>query len=429
MTLLRMMTREIRQRKLNAASGVLATATAIAALVGAHTLLRAHDTQTERVLQAAQAESEARLKALNQDMRKATLKLSFNLVILPKGQNLKDWYAQDYATKYMPEDYVTRLADSGIVTVRHFLPSLQQRITWPEKKQTIILVGTRGEVPNLHKNPVRPLVEAVPPGTIVLGYELHRRLSLAVGETVQLMGRRFTVHKCHAERGNKDDVTAWIHLREAQELLDKEGKVNAILALECLCVGPEGVGRIRREIGQLLPDTQVLEQGTKALARAETRLKVAREGKAALERERSKREELRARRERLAAVIVPLVLAACALWIGLASFGNVRERRDEIGILRAIGLRSVQILCLFAGRALLLGLVGGAIGYTGGAFAGVRMSAWLEGVSEATPALPLLDAELLLFAMVAAPALALIAGWVPALLAARQHPADVLARE
>ena len=429
MTLLRLMTREIGQRKLNAASSVLATATAIAALVGAHTLLRAHDAQTERMLEAAQADNESRLKALNQDMRKATLKLSFNLVILPKDQNLRDWYAQDYASKYMPEEYVDRLADSGIVTVRHFLPSLQQRITWPEKKQTIILVGTRGEVPNLHKNPVKPLVEAVPPGTIVLGYELHRRLKLAVGETVQLMGRPFKVHKCHAERGNKDDVTAWIHLREAQALLDKEGKVNAILALECLCVGPEGIGRVRREIGQLLPDTQVLEQGTKALARAETRLEVAREGREALEREESKREELRARRERLAAVIVPLVLAACALWIGLASFGNVRERRDEIGILRAIGLRSAQVLCLFAGRALLLGLVGGTLGYAAGALAGARMSAWLEGALEAPSALPLLDLQLILLAMVAAPALALLAGWVPALLAARQHPADVLAKE
>ena len=86
MTLLRLMTREIRQRKLNAASGVLATATAIAALIGAHTLLRAHDAQTERVLEAAQADAEVRLKELNQDMRKATLKLSFNLAILPKGQ-------------------------------------------------------------------------------------------------------------------------------------------------------------------------------------------------------------------------------------------------------------------------------------------------------------------------------------------------------
>ena len=429
MTLLHLMAREIRQRKLSAASGVLATATAIAALIGAHTLLKAHDAQTECILEAAQADAEVRLKALNQDMRKATLKLSFNLVILPKGQDLKDWYAQDYATKYMPEDYVSRLADSGIVTVRHFLPSLQQRITWPEKKQTIILVGTRGEVPNLHKNPVKPLVEAVPPGTIVLGYELHRRLNLAVDETVQLMGRTFKIHKCHAERGNKDDVTAWIHLREAQELLDKEGKVNAILALECLCVGPEGIGRVRREIGQLLPDTQVLEQGTKALARAETRLKVAEEGRASLEREEHKRAELRARRERLAAVIVPLVLVFCALWIGLASLGNVRERRDEIGILRAIGLRSMQVLLLFASRAVLLGVVGGAIGYAVGALAGVRMSSWLEGASDAAPAVPLLDPGLILFAMVAAPALALIAGWVPALLAARQHPADVLARE
>ena len=429
MTLWRLMTREIVQRWINAVLAILAVAAAIASLVGAYTLLEAHDLQTKRILVTAQADVEDRMRALKQDMRKATLKLNFNLVILPRGQNLRDWYAQDYATKYMPEEYVTRLADSGIVTVRHFLPSLQQRVTWPEKKQTIILVGTRGEVPNLHKNPVKPLVQAVPPGTIVLGHELHRRLDLQVGETVQLMGRTFTVHKCHSERGNKDDVTAWIHLLEAQELLGKRGKINAILALECLCVGPEGIGRVRREIAERLPDTQVIEQGSKALARAESRLRVAEEASAAVEREEQKRRELRTQREQVAGVLVPLVLVACAVWIALLSFGNVRERRDEIGILRTIGLRSGQVLLLFAGRSLLLGLVGGTVGYAAGALAGQRMGIWIDGAGASATGVPMLQPSLIAFALVASPLLALIAGWVPALLAARQHPADVLREE
>ena len=61
---------------------------------------------------------------LKDDTRKAMLKLGFNVVILPKDQNLSDWYADDYASKYMPEEYVTKLANSRVVTVRHFLPSL-----------------------------------------------------------------------------------------------------------------------------------------------------------------------------------------------------------------------------------------------------------------------------------------------------------------
>jgi len=173
----------------------------------------------------------------------------------------------------MPEEYVHLLADSGIVTVRHFLPSLQQKIEWPERKRKIILVGARGEVPNLHKNPVKPLVQPVPPGTISFGYELHRSLDLKVGEKVKLMGKEFTIHACHKERGNKDDITAWIFLAEAQELLDKRGLVNAILALECLCTG-DALPLIRKEIAAILPRTQVIERGSRALARAEARTKV-----------------------------------------------------------------------------------------------------------------------------------------------------------
>jgi len=178
-------------------------------LIGAVTLLRIHDIQTGNILEAKQALVTESMAELEDETRKAMLKLGFNVVILPKDQNLSDWYAEDYASKYMPEEYVHTLADSRVVTVRHFLPSLQQKIEWPERKRKIILVGTRGEVPNLHKSPVKPLVQQVPPGTITLGYELHRSMDIKEGDNVELMGKSFEVHKCYAERGNKDDITEY----------------------------------------------------------------------------------------------------------------------------------------------------------------------------------------------------------------------------
>jgi putative ABC transport system permease protein len=144
--------KEIRHRKLSFGLGLLAVALAVGTLVGALTLLHGHDLRTQHLLARKEAETKEKMAALNDDVRKAMLRLGFNLVILPKGQNLGDWYADDYASKYMPEEYVTKLAHSGIMTVRHLLPSLQQKVKWPEKKRTIILVGTRGEVPDLHAN-------------------------------------------------------------------------------------------------------------------------------------------------------------------------------------------------------------------------------------------------------------------------------------
>jgi len=426
MTIWNLLIREILHRKLNFALAVLSVMVASGSLIGSVTLLRIHDIHTSRLLERKQAELEQRMAQLKDDTRKAMLKLGFNVVILPKDQNLSDWYADDYASKYMPEDYVHKLANSGIVTVRHFLPSLQQKIEWPEQKRKIILVGARGEVPNLHKNPVKPLVQPVPPGTISLGYELHRSMGMKVGDTVELMGREFTVHECHKERGNKDDITAWIYLAEAQELLNKPGQINAILALECLCVGDEGLPIIRRQIAEILPGTQVIERGSRVIARAEARMKVEEQARTAIEKEITARNELRAVRERLASILTPVAVTVCAVWIAVLGFTNVRARREEIGILRAIGVRSREVMVMFISRHVLLGVLGGALGFVAGILAAVYFGAAHEAAKIRMVDMDLPWAGLILASVGGAAALAVIAGWIPTIVAARQDPADVL---
>lgn len=432
MTIWKLVISEIRHRKMNFVLGVLSVMVASASFIGSVTLLRIHDFRTGQILLQKEAELAQRMAVLTDDTRKAMLKLGFNVVILPKDQNLADWYADDYASKYMPEDYVDRLVDSRIVTIRHLLPSLQQKIEWPERKRMIILMGTRGEVPELHKDPSKPLVEPVPPGTISLGYELHRSLDLKPGDKVELMGRPFVVHACYEERGNKDDITAWIYLAEAQELLDKKGLINAILALECLCT-PDALPQIRKEIAAILPGTQVIERGSQALARAEARTKVEQEARIAIEKEKLGREHLRAVRERFASILTPVVVAACAVWVSLLGFTNVRARREEIGILRTLGVSARHILLMFLSKHVLVGVLGGALGFGAGVLSAVYFSKTLEGtwvwITNTNFSSPGLLAVLLLLCVGGAAALAVIAGWIPTVLATRQDPADVLREE
>lgn len=429
MSIWRLVAKEILHRKITFAMGLCSVALAVACLVGALTLLDVYDAHTAKILEAKEAETSERMAALEDEMRRAMLNLGFNIVILPQDQNLADWYAEDYASKYMPEEYVTRLATSNIVTVRHLLPSLQQKIRWPEQKRTIILIGTRGEVPNAHKSPLNPLIQPVPKGKIVLGYELHDGLGLKVGDKVTLLGQGFEVHRCHDQRGSKDDITAWIDLDQAQALLEKDGLINAILALECKCAWAD-LAKVREEIGAILPETQIIEQQTKALARAEARTKVAAEAQAALAREKAHRNQLRGQREELAAILVPLVMVACAVWIGLLALGNVRQRRSEIGILRAIGFRSKQILLVFLSKAFAMGLLGGAVGLGVGFLAGKWLGAALDsiGAEGANLSVPF-NPQLALLALVVAPLLAALASWIPALLAAQQDPAETLREE
>ncbi|MHC4173946.1 MAG: ABC transporter permease [Planctomycetota bacterium] len=428
MTIWKLVISEILHRKMNFALGVLSVMVASASFIGSVTLLRIYDFRTGQILQLKQDELAERMTQLKDDTRKAMLKLGFNVVILPKDQNLADWYSDDYASKYMPEDYVHRLANSGVVTVRHFLPSLQQKIEWPERKRKIILVGTRGEVPNLHKNPTKPLVQPVPPGTISLGYELHRSLDLNLGDKIELMARQFMVQACHKERGNKDDITAWIHLAEAQELLDKKGLINAILALECLCTA-DSLPQIRKEIAAILPGTQVIERGSRALARAEARTKVEEEARIAIEKEKLGREHLRTARERLASILTPVVVTACAVWVALLGFTNVRARRKEIGILRTLGVSARHVLLMFLSKHVLVGMLGGALGFVIGVLSAVYFSKTLEGTRLWITDTNFSGPGLLLASVGGATALAVIAGWIPTVVATRQDPAEVLREE
>lgn len=424
MSIMHMALREILRRKTTFLLAALAVAVAVATMLTVPAALQVYDLRAAAVLAAKEAELKDRLGVLQDEMRKATLKLSFNLAILPGDQDVREWHATDCATTTMPEEYAHRLADSGIVSVRHFLPLLAEKVKWTEMKRTVILVGCKGEVPNLHKGPKTPLVQPVADGTMVVGHELHQSLGLKEGQTVALQGRPFVISKCQEERGSKDDIAVWIPLKDAQTLLGKPGRINAILALECLCVGSEALARVRADVAKQLPDTKVIEFGTKVLARAEARMRVGQEAVEAIERDKAQQQTLQAERQRLAALLVPGAAIACGVWIFLTAFGNARGRSAEVAILRAIGYRASQVLGLFLFRS----LAGGLVGATVGCAAGLMIAARLRGEFDAVlvGAAGLLSWPVVIAAVTSGALLGVVAGWIPALLAARQDPAEIL---
>jgi putative ABC transport system permease protein len=431
MTSLHLILRELRHRKLNFALSIAAIAAASAALVSLVLVLDGFDLETARILAAHEAVAAERGKAMEDDVRKITLGLGFNILILPKDQQLGDIYAEGYAGKTMPEEYVGRLANGPIDSLEHLLPSLEQKIVWPERKRTVLLVGIRGEVAKGKGKVKKPLIEAVAPGQIVLGHEIHRELGLKSGDKLTLMGDEFTVGQCYPARGSKDDITVWIELATAQRLLAQQGRINGIWALECNCNTIDRLAEVRGQVAKILPDTQVIEVATQATARAEARKLATREATTALANAKSNRLELRGQLERLAAGVIPLGVAAAAIWVGLLSLANVRERRAEIGILRAIGVRSRQVLGIFLGKAALGGLLAALVGIPLGiALAGL----WLgrapaeESVSMAQ-VLSRSTVAALWGVFVGAPVVAILASWLPALSAAQQDPARVLCEE
>lgn len=428
MTVWRLIAKEILHRKLNFALGVFSVMAASGVVVAQFTLLRAHDLSTKHILQVKQAKAEVRWAEMKDDLRKYMKELGFNLLILPKEQDLTEFWESGFASVTMPESTVTTLANSKKILVRHLLPIVQQRIDWPEQKRRIILMGTRGEVPLVHRKPREPMLLAVPAGKCVVGYELARDLDIKPGQTIVLRGQSMEVQHVRSECGTAEDATIWVGLADGQKLLGLEGRINAIEALKCHCVGVSSEQTRQEVVGILAGEVQVIVRENKVSLRAKARDRAKVEHIEAMAAERAGRNRLKQTRESLAGVIVPAVLFAAAVWIGLLTLSNVRDRATEIGILRAIGVRGRSIIGVFFTRALVTGLLGAALGYASGLAVGIIVqrsspSLRVESAGE------LFEPLLMIIVLVAAPLLAMLASWAPAMLAGRQDPAVILARE
>jgi predicted lysophospholipase L1 biosynthesis ABC-type transport system permease subunit len=206
-------------------------------------------------------------------------------------------------------------------------------------------------------------------------------------------------------------------------MLGMQNEVSAILALECNCESIDRLGEIRGQVAKILPGTQVIERGSQALARAAARNQAkasAQKNKEAAEENQLAAVAKLKQHEDLAALLAPLVLLGCGVWIAVLSLANVRQRAEEIGILRAIGWQSWQIMALFLGKAVILGFVGAVLGYAAGFLV---TAAWNGGALDQSQ---LFDRSLLLAALFLAPLLSAIASWLPALTAARNDPAVIL---
>jgi ABC-type lipoprotein release transport system permease subunit len=425
MSIWTMMIREIAYRKVNFLLGLAGVAAAVGLLIGVLTCLELHDARSEEIVASKEEETKAVMAGLRSDVKGAMHGLGYNAIILPKDQALGDWYAEDYAAKTMPESWAARLANTRELVDR-YLPRMRQKLKWDEKQWTIIVVGV-GEERILDTSVCedKPLVDAIPRGGCVVGYELHTALSLEAGEEIAVLGKVFRVEKCEKELGTKDDITIWMSLADAQELLDKPDLINEIMLVEHLSVWGH-TADVRRRVAEVLPDCQVVEIASETLARAHARIKVAEEAKATVQRETEKRALLREERRNVLLRLVPLGSLVCAIWIGFLMYLNVRDRAPEIGVLMTLGFRPGGVRTLVLSKAFLLGAFGGLVGFalgTGGAFL-------LEIHGHAFNAIEI-AAALEYFGLAQAMGIVtcVLGSWVPARAAAAMDPAELLHEE
>jgi ABC-type antimicrobial peptide transport system permease subunit len=124
-----------------------------------------------------------------------------------------------------------------------------------------------------------------------------------------------------------------------------------------------------------------------------------------------------------------IALVIASLGIANALLAAIRERRREIGVLKAIGARDRDVQRIFLFEAGVLGLIGGTVGTAGGFGTALGVSAIVNGYLTAQGLAGVhlgLPVTVLVSAIVGSTVLALAAGALPARRAAHMPAREAM---
>lgn len=325
--------------------------------------------------------------------------LGSNIVILPADAGVSDYYMADFGTETIPEEYAHRLHSSEFSDkVHQMIPKLsfetdvlghrtiltgvlpQDEIKeQPGWRQTGFTLGSShahepasesqetpvAEEDEFHaglpmlqyrRQNKREAFESLGLREAILGSEAARILALQAGGSFDLEGRRFRVSQVLEQTGTVDDIRVFTHLHTVQEIAGTGKVVNAIEVVGCGCT--KDLVKLSHDIEAMLPGTQVTTIHDIAQAQSNTITLM----------------------KDYAWVLFVIVMLIGGAGLANTMFADVHERRQEIGTLLALGATPRWILMLFLGKAAILGLAGGLLGYAVGTALALALGPYLLGV-------------------------------------------------
>ena len=349
--------------------------------------------------------------------------LGANILVLPKGASLQDYYSADMNGETIPEEDVAQIVLASLTGVERLAPKLSvpvqldgqavtltgilpqrdfeakaawQTATFMKKEHascTKAATVVNGAPSSPESLSTQRTIEDLGSRDAVLGAEIAAALKLRTGDRVELLGERFNVLAVLSPSGTVDDSRVFAHLHSVQELA-KTGEVVSVIEVLGCC--KDAAGDLVPQLSELLPNAKVVTISQVV----ETQVGV---------------NQLMAKATTL--MIVVLVVVGGASVMGTIS-SNVRERRREIGTMMALGATPSVASRLFLLKASWLGVVGGIGGSLIGTLVAVILGPPWAGVRvEALPSVGII-------ACICALLLTLAAAYWPARQAAQLDPCN-----
>ena len=376
---MKLILKEILHRKFNFLMGLLGMVTIVALVVFFYTMTRATQKETIR---------------LTRDM-------GFNVRIIPGETDINQFWVDGYSNLSMSQEVVDKLVDQKSINYAHLTATLHKRIQWRDKH--IVLTGIASEEREPSGAKKSKMIFAIEENKVYLGYEIANQFNINEGDIVDVLGQKFEVSKTLTESGSEDDVRMYFNLETLQSLVKMEGRVNEVMAINCMCSTKNGdpLGELRAELQKIAPEAEVIMKSSVADAR----------------------EKQRKMTDKYFLYLFPIILIICALWLGSVTMTNVKERTSEIGVMRAIGFTSWKISKQFFLRVLLIGFIGALIGFAIGTVLSYQLGPNIFNVTKIAieP-----NYILLLLAVLIGPLFAALSSLLPVIWAVNRDSAELL---
>jgi putative ABC transport system permease protein len=316
-------------------------------------------------------------ESMTQDIEDRLDQFGANIVMMPRSENLNLSYG---GITVGGVNYTMNEFDEAEIAAIRTIPNNKNLGTIAPKVlggvqvqgKNVLLMGVNFEA-ELPLKTWWHLVGKAPTAAdeVIVGSEAAASLQLAVGDTLSLAGRKFTVSALLQPTGAAEDSIVIGELHAIQQVLGKQGKISMVeIAAFCRdCPITEMV----LQIAEKFPDAKVtaLKQAVMSKMQSIEMFKSFSYG------------------------IAALVIFIGSLLVFVTMMGSVNERTREIGIFRAIGFRRGHVMQIILLEAIVVGLVGGLLGFVsgntiawavlpfvvqGGAFAGINVSLGLVAV-------------------------------------------------